>query len=401
MAKLLTAPTKNAVQKTLAAQLLSTATTGDPITFDDVDGIANLPGVLVIRRVDINGVSTPPFREYIEYSGTSGSTVIITTRNVDGSNAALTHPIGSIVEFIPDVVWADRIYDALTNIVDPATLAVDVTKVVTPAGTQTLTNKTLTSPVINTPTGDISTKAGIQNSSYVYAADAGSNDTYVITLSPAPSAYATGQVFHFKANTANTGACTLNVNSLGAKTIKKNNDQDLADNDIEAGQIVSVVYDGTNFQMQSQVANSSSSGGFTSGFRAKRITSVQTIPDAVYTKVQYNSEDYDGLNEYDPATNFRFTATVTGRYLFTAGIYFTANLGSSKEIALALYKNGAIVRQNTVPQAASSDPQSSITSILSLTASDYVEVFVYQDAGGTRDVSTQAFGSWFEGQRLT
>ena len=149
MPSLLTSPNKNAIQKTLAAQLLSTATTADPITFDDVDGLPNLPGVLVIRRVDTSGVVTPSFREYIEYSGTSGNTVLITTRNVDGSNAALTHPVGSIVEFIPDVTWADRIYDALSNVVSIADLSVDLTKIVTPSGTQTLTNKILTSPQIN------------------------------------------------------------------------------------------------------------------------------------------------------------------------------------------------------------------------------------------------------------
>jgi hypothetical protein len=88
-----------------------------------------------------------------------------------------------------------------------------------------------------------------------YAADAEASDTYVITLTSAPSAYVIGQVFHFKANTANTDAATLNVNSLGAKTIKKLHDQDLATNDIEAGQMVMVAYDGTNFQMLSQIAN--------------------------------------------------------------------------------------------------------------------------------------------------
>ena len=142
-AKLLSSPTKNAIQKTLAAQLLSTATTADPITFDDVDGLPNLPGVLVIRRVDTAGAATPAFREYIEYSGTSGNTVLITTRNVDGSNAALTHPVGSIVEFIPDVTWADRIYDALSSIVDVNDVSVISSSLVTLTGTQTLTNKSI------------------------------------------------------------------------------------------------------------------------------------------------------------------------------------------------------------------------------------------------------------------
>jgi hypothetical protein len=88
-----------------------------------------------------------------------------------------------------------------------------------------------------------------------YAADAETSDTYVITLSPAPTAYYTGMVIHFYAKTANTGACTLNVNGLGAKTIKKFHDQDTATGDIEAGQHVVVEYDGTNFQMQSQTAS--------------------------------------------------------------------------------------------------------------------------------------------------
>jgi len=89
----------------------------------------------------------------------------------------------------------------------------------------------------------------------VYAADSGSTDAYAITLDPSPGAYAAGLVVHFKASAANTGAATLNVNSLGAVTIKKNYSSDLADNDILAGQCVLVIYDGTFFQMLSPVAN--------------------------------------------------------------------------------------------------------------------------------------------------
>jgi len=103
-------------------------------------------------------------------------------------------------------------------------------------------------------------KSGIQNSSYTYAADAEASDAYAITVSPAPSAYVAGQKFIFKANTANTGAASLNVNSLGAKTILKSNDQTLANSDIEVGSIVEVVYDGTNFQMTSVTAATAATG---------------------------------------------------------------------------------------------------------------------------------------------
>jgi hypothetical protein len=55
----------------------------------------------------------------------------------------------------------------------------------------------------------------------LYAADAGANDTYTATLSPAITAYVTGALYRFKANTANTGAASINFNSVGAKTIVK------------------------------------------------------------------------------------------------------------------------------------------------------------------------------------
>lgn len=93
--------------------------------------------------------------------------------------------------------------------------------------------------------------AALQDGSNVYAADAGSTDDYAITISPAIAAYAIGMCFKFKANTLNTGSATLNVNGLGAKTLKKDYNQNLVTGDIVANQIVEVIYDGTNFQVQS------------------------------------------------------------------------------------------------------------------------------------------------------
>lgn len=82
-----------------------------------------------------------------------------------------------------------------------------------------------------------------------YAVDSVGTDSYAITPSPAITAYTAGQTFTFQAGTANTGAATLNVNALGAKTIKKNVSTDLATGDILLNQIVEVKYDGTNMQL--------------------------------------------------------------------------------------------------------------------------------------------------------
>jgi hypothetical protein len=82
-----------------------------------------------------------------------------------------------------------------------------------------------------------------------YAADTGEADAYVLTLSPALDAYIPGMPVCFKAGNANTGASTIDINGLGVKAMKKNGNEDLVVGDILAGQIVTVIYDGTNFQL--------------------------------------------------------------------------------------------------------------------------------------------------------
>lgn len=93
-----------------------------------------------------------------------------------------------------------------------------------------------------------------QNWLKTYASSSTGNDSYAITLNPPITSYLVGQTFRFMADIANTWTATLNINGLGAKTIKKQHDVDLTSWDIEAWQIVVVAYDGTYFQMDSQVA---------------------------------------------------------------------------------------------------------------------------------------------------
>lgn len=97
-----------------------------------------------------------------------------------------------------------------------------------------------------------------------YAADAGATDAYAISLTGV-TVYTIGQTFKFKANTANTGACTININGLGAKTIKKNVSSDLATGDILANQLVTVTYDGTNMQILSGTNNTMGFGNGSDG----------------------------------------------------------------------------------------------------------------------------------------
>lgn len=88
----------------------------------------------------------------------------------------------------------------------------------------------------------------LQDGGLTYIASTGSTNAYVLTLSPAITPYVAGQRFSFKANFLSTGACTLNINSLGAKNIKIEGLFDPTPYAIKNGQIIDVEYDGTSFQ---------------------------------------------------------------------------------------------------------------------------------------------------------
>lgn len=88
-----------------------------------------------------------------------------------------------------------------------------------------------------------------QNNTYTYEVDSGSANAYVITPSPALTAYAAGQMFEVKFTNPNTGASTINVSGLGNKNLTKNGATALSGGEIPAGGILQVVYDGTQFQL--------------------------------------------------------------------------------------------------------------------------------------------------------
>lgn len=73
----------------------------------------------------------------------------------------------------------------------------------------------------------------------------GTSNAQTLTYTVAPAAYYNGQTFSFIAGATNTGSTTLNVNSLGATTIKKlfnGTASNLVGGEITSGNVVTVVY---------------------------------------------------------------------------------------------------------------------------------------------------------------
>lgn len=122
-------------------------------------------------------------------------------------------------------------------------------------------------------------QTGLQHSAENYATSTTGNDTYVVTLSPVPTSYTAGMTIRFKPDTANTGAATLNVNGLGAKSILRNDASALVDGDIAANAVIQVVYDGTQFLLQSPY---SALPKYTSGTSSKNASDASTTQNIAH-----------------------------------------------------------------------------------------------------------------------
>lgn len=87
------------------------------------------------------------------------------------------------------------------------------------------------------------------STNYYYADATGSSNNFDVSVSPTLTSYYKGLLINFKSNQCITGAATLNANGIGAVAIKKNIAIDLEQWDLAIGQMVSVMYDGTYFQL--------------------------------------------------------------------------------------------------------------------------------------------------------
>ena len=94
----------------------------------------------------------------------------------------------------------------------------------------------------------------VQNNRFCYQSAVGTN-ALTLAIDPAPTAYASGQSFKFKAQNTNTASVTLNIAGLGAKTVKKPNNQTGAFDNLDGGDIIqngiyTAHYNGTDFVLE-------------------------------------------------------------------------------------------------------------------------------------------------------
>jgi hypothetical protein len=113
---------------------------------------------------------------------------------------------------------------------------------------------------------------------------------------------------------------------------------------------------------------------------ASYIASNFSLPNSTYTKVGFDTKDWDTANCYNTST-YRYTPNVAGYYQFNVDISF--NTGQSTEVVVALYKNGSAVRYMIDFRMTTFYTGSASNLVYANGTTDYFEVYVYQISGGS------------------
>ena len=160
------------------------------------------------------------------------------------------------------------------------------------------------------------------------------------------------------------------------------------------------------------IANAGTATGFASDFGssyfAANRTSDFTVTDQTFVKAQINNEIVDVGNNYD-TSNYRYTAPAAGKYFFYVRGYMDAETdGQLNNVEFYLKKNNSsyvaetiIDFQNTLGRKGGT----TLTTILDLSASDYIEWWIYakdnagnpilkSNSGASASGSANQFGGW-------
>lgn len=112
------------------------------------------------------------------------------------------------------------------------------------------------------------------------------------------------------------------------------------------------------------------------------------------TKVTFPTEDWDINSNYD-AANSKFVPTIAGKYLIVGNISFVT-LTAGKSFASILKKNGATVSSNIV-SSGNDWPSASLSVMVNMNGTtDYLELFAYQESGGTLSITGGAIYTYFQ-----
>jgi hypothetical protein len=171
--------------------------------------------------------------------------------------------------------------------------------------------------------------------------------------------------------------------TLPATVVTTTGTQTLSNKTIDATQLTGTVAtsnlgtgtaDATTF-LRGDQTYAAAGGTNTPAFSAYANTDQNNLTDNTWVKLQMNAEFYDTDSKYD-ITNYRFTPTIAGTYMFGASVYVDGN-DTRDTTEIAFYKNGT--KLFYASQNVDNDTKQQLTAVIELDTDDYVELYAYAD----------------------
>jgi len=234
----------------------------------------------------------------------------------------------------------------------------------------------------------------VQDGVLVNIADTGAADVYVGTLAPAITAYTTRMRFALVIANANlTTTPTVNLNSLGAKTIKRPGGSALNIGDLPTGHIADFWYDGTDVILLNPFS-------LKSAFMAHRNGSGHSgIVTATWTKMVFTDKEYDINNDFDTSAS-EFTAPVAGGFNLCSMVTFTA-ISDGTQTRIAVYKNDVIYKEGSYFAASASMGGGGIISIpVNAAKDDTFKIYVRHNEGANESIQGGVELTWFAAYKI-
>ena len=139
-------------------------------------------------------------------------------------------------------------------------------------------------------------------------------------------------------------------------------------------------------------------------FRATLSSDQTGLSDAVYTKLELDTELFDTTGDYDSSTNYRFTPSVAGYYQLNGGAGDANN--TTYQVYVGIYKNGSIYAIQGDYHASDGGSngtryaRQAVSTVMHMNGStDYAELFYFDNvASGTGTVhGGTGDGAFFDG----
>ena len=123
-------------------------------------------------------------------------------------------------------------------------------------------------------------------------------------------------------------------------------------------------------------------------------TSNQSISDSAFTKITFGTEEFDTASCF---ASSRFTPNIAGYYQFVGCINLAVTSATGVTI-VSFYKNGSEFKRGCQMPNTNGNVQPNSSAFIYLNGlSDYVELYAYQNNGGSRSTAWDPSQVYFQG----